>query len=90
MKCKQDFYNESTDNLSKTPAFSPKSAHKPHEDHGCLQVFLISVEKELFSDEMRDSTQSNLSGEEWTTLRGLAANESVVRKGSDKGSSVVV
>lgn len=83
MKCKQDFYNEPTDNLSKTPAFSPKSAHKPHEDHGCLEVFLISVEKE-------ESTQNNLSGEEWTTLRGLAANESVVRKGSDKGSSVVV
>ena len=62
MKCKQDFYNEPTDNLSKTPAFSPKSAHKPHEDHGCLEVFLISVE----------------------------SNESVVRKGSDKGSSVVV
>ena len=39
---------------------------------------------------MNDSTQSNLSGEEWKTLRNLAHDRSIVVKGADKGSSVVV
>ena len=51
-----------------------------------LEVFLSRVEKELFSDEMNDSTQSNLSGDEWKALRNLADDRS---KGADKRSSVV-
>ena len=53
-------------------------------------MFLSRVEKELFSDEMNDSTQSNLSGEEWTALRNLTDDRSIVIKGADKGSSVAV
>ena len=53
-------------------------------------MFLIRVEKELFSDEMNDSTQSNLSGDEWKALRNLADDRSIVIKGADKGSSVVI
>ena len=38
---------------------------------------------------MNDSTQSDFSGEEWKALRHLA-NDSIVIKSADKGSSVVV
>ena len=44
----------------------------------------------LFSDEMNDSTQSNLSEEEWKALKKLVDDRSIVIKGADKGSSVVV
>ena len=48
------------------------------------------VEKEPFSDEMNDSTQSSLSGDKWETLRNLADVRSIVIEGADKVSSVVV
>ena len=48
------------------------------------------LEKELSSYEINGSTQSNLCGEEWKALRNLADNRSIVIKGIDKGSSVVV
>ena len=47
-------------------------------------------EKELFSNGISESTQSNLSAEEWKALRGLAADQTIVIKEADKGSSVVV
>ena len=53
-------------------------------------MFLSHVEKELFSDEMNDSTESNLSGEEWNALRNLADDRSILIKGADIGSSVAV
>ena len=53
-------------------------------------MFLSRLEKELFSDDISESTQSNLSAEEWKALRGLAADKTIVIKGADKGSSVVV
>ena len=55
-----------------------------------IYYILSRLEKELFSDDIRESTQSNLSAEEWKALRGLAADKTFVRKGTDKGSSVVV
>ena len=53
-------------------------------------MFLSRLEKELFSDDVSESTQSNLSAEEWKALRGLVADKNIVIKGADKGSSVVV
>ena len=47
-------------NFSETTAFSRKSERKSPKGHASLEVFLRCVEKELFSDEMNDSTQSNL------------------------------
>ena len=41
-------------------------------------MFLSRVEKEPFSDEINDSTQSNLSGDEWKALRNLADVRSIV------------
>ena len=44
----------------------------------------------MFSDDISEFTQSNLSAEEWKVLRGLAADKTIVMKGANKGSSVVV
>ena len=52
-------------------------------------MFLSRLEKELFSDDISESTQSNLSAEEWKALRDLAADKTAVIKGADKGSSVM-
>ena len=51
-------------NFSETMAFSPKSGWKSPKGHASLEVFLSCAEKDLSSDEMNDSTQSNLSWEE--------------------------
>ena len=53
-------------------------------------MFLSRLEKELLSDDLSESTQSSLSAEEWKTLTGLAADETTVIKGADKGCSMVV
>ena len=53
-------------------------------------MFLSQLEKELFSNEINEPTQSNLSAEEWKALRALAADKTVVIKAADKGSSVAV
>ena len=90
MRCKWHFRNELSENFSETPAFRPKSVWKPPKGHASLEVFLSRLEKELFSDDISESTQSNLSAEEWKALRGLAADKTIVIKGTDKGSSVAV
>ena len=64
----------------------PKSVWKPPKDHASLEVFLSRLEKKLFSDNISEATQSNLSDEEWKVLRGLAADKTVVIKGADKVS----
>ena len=53
-------------------------------------MFLSRFEKEVFSDDINKSTQTNLSAEEWKALRGLAADKTIAVKGAAKGSSVVV
>ena len=88
MRCKSNFRNEPINSFSEIPAFRP--GWKPHKGHASLEVFLSCVEKELFSNEMNDSTQSNLSGEEWKALRHLVDDMSILIKGADKSSSMVV
>ena len=39
---------------------------------------------------MNNSTQNKLSGQKWKALRNLTEDRSIVIKGADKGSSVVV
>ena len=60
MRCKWNFRNEPTNNFSEIAAFRFKSEWKRPKGHASLEVFLSRVEKELFSDEMNNSTQSNL------------------------------
>ena len=90
MRCKWHFCNELSENFSETLAFRPKSVWKPPKGHTSLKVFLSRLEKELFSGDINESTQSNVSAEEWKDFRGLAADKTIVIKGADKGFSVVV
>ena len=90
MQCKWHFPNELYENFSEAPASRPKSIWKPPKGHASPEVLLSRLEKELFSDDISEATQSNVSTEEWNALRGLAANKTIVTKGTGKGSSVVV
>ena len=90
MRCKWHFRNEEFENFSETPSFRPKSVWKPPKGHASLEVLLSRLEKELFSSEINESTNSDLSGEEWKGLRNLAADKTIVIKAVDKGPSVVV
>ena len=53
-------------------------------------MFLSRLEKEMLSDNISPTTQSNLSADKWKALRGSEVNKTNVIKGADKGSSVVV
>ena len=53
-------------------------------------MFSSRFEKALFSDDISESTQSDLSAEEWKALRGFVADKTIFIKGADKCSSVVV
>ena len=58
--------------------------------HASLEIFLSQLEKELFTNDLDESSQGNLSAEEWKALRNLTLDCSIIIKGADKGSSVVV
>ena len=45
-----------------------------------LKYFLSRFEKEMFSDDISESAQSNLSTEQWKALKGLAADKTIVLK----------
>ena len=70
--------NEPSD--SELPAFWPKSSWKPPTRHRNLEVFLSSVEQELFKVTEIPLRYSNLSSEEWGAIRSLADDRSTVIK----------
>ena len=90
MRCKWHFRNEVSETFSEILAFRPKSSWLPPKGHASLEIFLSQLEKELFTDDLDEPSQSNLSPEEWKALRNLVLDRSIVIKGADKGSSVVV
>ena len=80
MRTKWHFRNEPSENVSAIPAFRSKSSWKPPTGHPNLEVFLSSVEKELFEDIVTNLMYSNLSTEEWKAIRSLADDRSIVIK----------
>ena len=89
MRCKWYFRNDIRENFSETPAFRTKSTWKPPQGHPELEKFLSQIEADIFSLLPSNTTQYNLSKEEWLAMRGLA-DRSIVIKPADKGSCVVV
>ena len=69
MRCTWHFRNEVSENFCEAPSFIPKSVWKPPKGHASLEVLLSRLGKELFLNKINEPTQSNLSGEEWKTLR---------------------
>ena len=64
MRIKWHFRNEPPESFSTVPAFRSKLSWKPPTGHPNLEVFLSSVEKELFEDIGTSLRYSNLSTEE--------------------------
>ena len=90
MRIKWHFRNEPSDNFNEIPTFRPESPWKPPTGHPNLEVFLSSVEQELFKDIEIPLKYSNLSNEEWGAIRSLADDRSIVIKKVDQGSALAV
>ena len=90
MRLKWNFGDEPTPFFSEQPSFSPKSSWSLTVGHPNLEVFLSQIEQELFRIPDKSLTYSNLTREEWQTIRSLADDRSIVIKKADKGSCVVV
>ena len=90
MRCKWYFKNDVSENFSETPPFRTKSTWNPPLGHPALKMFLSQMEADVFSLLPGNTTQYNLSKEEWLAMRGLAEDRSIVIKPADKGSCVVV
>ena len=79
-----------SENFSETPAFHTKSTWNPPQGHLALEMFLSQMEADGFSLLPGNTTQYNLSKEEWLAMRGLAEDCSIVIKPADMGSCVVI
>ena len=90
MRCKWFFRDEISQDFSDIPAFRPKSNWNPPKGHLCLELFLSTVEEEIFSLLPGKATSFNLSKEEWKAMRGLKEDSGIIIKSADKGSCVVV
>ena len=90
MRLKWFFRNEPTPSFSETPAFKTKSSWNSPKVHPCLEVYLSQVEKELFELAVSYLDYSNFTKEEWTAIRSLADDRSIIIKKADKGSYEVV
>ena len=53
------------ENFSETPAFRTKSTWNPPQGHPALEMFLSQMEADVFSLLPGNTTQYNLSKEEW-------------------------
>ena len=72
MRLKWPFRNEPTPEFSDRPAFSTKSSWNPPTGHPNLEVLLSKIKYELFQIPDKCLIYSNLSKEEWQTIRSLA------------------
>ena len=87
---KWDFFrNEPTPSFSETPAFKTKLSWNPPKGEPCLEVYLRQVEKELFELEDPHLGYSNFTRKEWTAIRSLVDDRSIIIKKVYKGSCVV-
>ena len=68
MRCKWYFRNEVSETFSEIAAFQPKSSWFPPKRHASLELFLSQLGKELFTDDLDESSQGNLFGEKWKVL----------------------
>ena len=66
------------------------SSCSPPMRHTCLEILLIQLGKELFTDNLDAPSKSNLPVEKWKALRNFAWDHSIAIKVADKGSPVFV
>ena len=90
MRCKSFFRDEPSPNFSDVPVFWPKSNWKSPYGHPCVEMFLSTLENELFSFLPSKPQAYNLIKEEWLAMQSLAEDRSMIIKPADKSSYVVV
>ena len=89
MKCKWHFCNEASKTFSEITAFRSKSSWLSPKGHASLEIFQ-PITRRTFTNDVHEPSQSNLSAEQWKASTNLASDRSIVIKGADRGSLVVV
>ena len=70
--------------------FKPKSTFNPRNKDALIEIYLSSLEAKLMSIEIPKDKYNNLTREERGALFDLKNDKTIVIKGADKGSAVVV
>ena len=70
--------------------FKPKSTFNLRNRDAAIEIYLSSLEEKLMSIEIPEEKYKNLTREERVALFDLKNDKTIVIKGADKGSTVVV
>ena len=70
--------------------FRPPSTYNPRNIDASIEVYLSKLEDEILNLSAHGSNYSNLTVDEQEALRDLSRDRTVIIKGADKGSAVVV
>ena len=81
------FRNE--DNNASYNPFRPKSTFNPRGKDVAIELYLSRLEEEILAIDT-ELSYSNLTREEWNALKSLRNDASIIIKGADKGSAVIV
>ena len=68
----------------------PKSTFNPRNKDAAIEIYLSSLEEKLMRIEIPKDEYNNLTWEERGALFDLKSDETIVIKGADKESAVVV
>ena len=70
--------------------FKPKSTFSPRNKDAAIEIYLSSLDEKRMSIEIPKDKYNNLTREERGALFDLKKDKTIVNKGADKGSAVVV
>ena len=70
--------------------FKAKSTFNPRNKDAAIEIYLSSLEEKLLKTEVPKDKFNNLTRGEWDALYNLKNDKTIVIKGADKGSAVVV
>ena len=70
--------------------FKPKSTFNLRNRYAAIEIYLRNLEEKLMSIKIRKDKYKNLTREERGALFDLKNDKTIVIKGADKGSTVVV
>ena len=88
LKWKWLFRNE--ENEFDLDQLNPKSSFNPRDNDAAIEVYMSSLEEKLMKIETAKDKFSNLTSKEQQVVYDLKNDKSIVGKGADKGSPMVV
>ena len=89
LRLRWHFRDEEGD-FADAPVFRKKSTFNPRNIDAQIELYLSQIEGEIMQISEAGSNFSNLSAQEQQALRDLQNDSSIVIKGADKGSAIVV